>query len=68
MKKGKGVEIKYVNNGVPNSTQEWNKFLEGFQILINFLMMIEVEPRVWCQVKSITGLDLMRTSPIFDQW
>ena len=28
--KGAGVEIKYVNNGVPNSTQEWNKFLEGF--------------------------------------
>ena len=28
--KGKGVEIKYVNNGVPNTTQEWNKFLEGF--------------------------------------
>ena len=28
--KGLGVEIKYVNNGVPNSTQEWNKFLEGF--------------------------------------
>ena len=28
--KGKGVEIKYVNNGVPNTVQEWNKFLEGF--------------------------------------
>ena len=28
--KGAGVEIKYVNNGVPNSVQEWNKFLEGF--------------------------------------
>ena len=28
--KSAGVEIKYVNNGVPNSVQEWNKFLEGF--------------------------------------
>ena len=28
--KGAGVEIKYVNNGVPKSVQEWNKFLEGF--------------------------------------
>ena len=28
--KGAGVEIKYVNNGVPESVQEWNKFLEGF--------------------------------------
>ena len=28
--KGAGVEIKYVNDGVPNSVQEWNKFLEGF--------------------------------------
>ncbi len=28
--KGAGVEIKYVNNGVPESVQEWNKFNEGF--------------------------------------
>ena len=28
--KSAGVKIKYVNNGVPNTTQEWNKFLEGF--------------------------------------
>ena len=28
--KGAGVEIEYVNDGVPKSVQEWNKFLEGF--------------------------------------
>ena len=28
--KGAGVEIKYVNDGVPKSVQEWNKFNEGF--------------------------------------
>ena len=28
--KGAGVKIKYDNSGVPNSKQDWNKFLEGF--------------------------------------
>lgn len=27
---GNGVKIKYINNGVSPSSQEWNKFLEGF--------------------------------------
>ena len=27
---GRGVKIKYINNGASTSTQEWNKFLEGF--------------------------------------
>ena len=46
--KGAGVKIAYVNDGVPESVQEWNKFLEGFpdpDQLPDDLVEVE-EPRV----------------------
>ena len=63
--KSVGVEIKYVNDGVPNSVQEWNKFLEGFpdpDQLPDDDVTVE-EPRVGGE-KSIIRLDFLRNQSI----
>ncbi len=39
-----GVKIKYVNNGSPTASQEWNKFLEGFPDPDQIPDIVEVEP------------------------
>lgn len=45
---GKGVKIKYINNGVSSASQEWNKFMEGVpdpDLLPDDIVNIE-EPKV----------------------
>jgi hypothetical protein len=39
-----GVKIKYVNNGSPTASQEWNQFLEGFPDPDQLPDIVEVEP------------------------
>jgi hypothetical protein len=41
---GQGVKIKYVDNGSPTASQEWNKFLEGFPDPEQLPDIVEVEP------------------------
>ena len=65
--KGKGVEIKYVNNGVPKSVQEWNKFLEGFpdpDQLPDDIVEVE-EPRVGAgKIYYRVGFDVKPIKPL----
>jgi hypothetical protein len=45
---GKGVKIKYINNGVSSASQEWNKFMEGVpdpDLLPDDIVNVE-EPKV----------------------
>ena len=65
--KGAGVEIKYVNNGVPKSVQEWNKFNEGFpdpDQLPDDIVEVE-EPRVGAgKIYYRVGFDVKPIKPL----